>query len=79
MCAAILLVMFRKETAPVLEPRVTQVTNYVPTILLLGTIVLLILASFLPGMPKTINGIICMSLLAIGLLYTVVTQKSMRP
>ncbi len=73
--AAILLVMFRKETAPVPEPRVTQVTNYVPTILLLGTIVLLILASFLPGMPKTINGIICMSLLAIGLLYTVVTQK----
>ena len=66
--AAILLVMFRKETAPVPEPRVTQVTNYVPTILLLGTIVLLILASFLPGMPKTINGIICMSLLAIGLL-----------
>lgn len=77
--AAILLVMFRKETAPVPEPRVTQVTNYVPTILLLGTIVLLILASFLPGMPKTINGIICMSLLAIGLLYTVVTQKSMQP
>lgn len=49
-----------------------------PTILLLGTIVLLILASFLPGMPKTINGIICMSLLTIGLLYTAATQKSLQ-
>ena len=76
--AAILLVMFRKETASVPEPQVTPVSNYVPTILLLGTIVLLILASFLPGMPKTINGIICMSLLTIGLLYTAATQKSLQ-
>ena len=53
-------------------------TNYVPTILLLGTIVLLILASFLPNMPETINGIICMSLLAVGLLYTAATQKSLK-
>ena len=49
-----------------------------PRFLLLGTIVLLILASFLPGMPKTINGIICMSLLTIGLLYTAATQKSLQ-
>ena len=76
--AAILLVMFRKETASVPEPQVTPVSNYVPTFLLLGTIVLLILASFLPGMPKTINGIICMSLLTIGLLYTAATQKSLQ-
>lgn len=29
-------------------------------------------------MPKTINGIICMSLLTIGLLYTAATQKSLQ-
>ncbi len=75
--AVILLMMFRKETASIPEPQLTPVSNYVPTILLLGTIVLLILASFLPGMPKTINGIICMSLLAIGLIYTAATQKSL--
>ena len=76
--AAILLLMFRKEKAPIPEPQLTPVTNYVPTILLLGTIVLLILASFLPNMPETINGIICMSLLAVGLLYTAATQKSLK-
>lgn len=77
-CAAlILLVMFRKETAPIPKGPLTPVTNYVPTALLLGTIVLLIVASFLPGMPDTINGIICMSLFAVGLVYTALQKKSL--
>lgn len=75
--AIILLFMFRKETAPIPRGPVTPVTDYVPTVLLLGTIVLLILASFLPGMPDTINGIICMSLFAIGLVYTGLRKKSL--
>lgn len=75
--ALILLVMFRKETAPIPKGSLTPVTNYVPTVLLLGTIVLLIVASFLPGMPDTINGIICMSLFAVGLVYTALQKKSM--
>lgn len=78
LCSAVILMyMFRKEKAPVPITQMTPVTNYVPTILLGGTIVLLILASFLPNMPGTINGLICMSLLVIGLLYTAVTQKSL--
>lgn len=75
--AIILLFMFRKETAPIPKGSLTPVTDYVPTALLLGTIVLLILASFLPGMPDTINGIICMSLFAIGLVYTGLRKKSL--
>lgn len=78
-CAAvILLFMFRKEKAPIPKTRPTVVTNYVPTILLFGTIVLLILASFLPNTPRNINGIICMSLLALGLLFTGLTQRSLK-
>lgn len=77
LCSAVILLrMFRKESAPVPRFPRTVVTDYVPTVLLVGTVVLLIVASFLPGMPETINGIICMSLLAIGLLYTALTKKS---
>ena len=77
LCSAVILLrMFRKETAPVPRFPRTEVTDYVPTVLLAGTVVLLIVASFLPGMPETINGIICMSLLAVGLVYTALTKKS---
>ena len=74
--AIILLVMFRKESAPVPKSKPTEVTDYVPTVLLLGTIVLLIVASFLPGMPENINGYICMTLMVMGLIYAAVSQKS---
>ena len=77
LCSAVILLrMFRRETAPVPRFPRTEVTDYVPTVLLAGTVVLLIVASFLPGMPETINGIICMSLLAVGLVYTALTKKS---
>lgn len=74
----ILLWMFRKDKAPIPKFPRTKVTDYVPTILLSGTVVLLIIASFLPGMPSNINGIICMSLLAIGLVYTAVRNHSLK-
>lgn len=64
----VLIWIFRKEKQPVAAIEKTVVTDFFPTILLVLMIVLLIVASFLPGMPKTINGIICMSLLAVGLL-----------
>jgi len=51
------------------------VTDYFPSVLLVGMVVLLIIASFLPNMPSTINGIICMSLFAIGLLKSLLETK----
>lgn len=74
--ALILAVMFRKEKAPIPKSKPTVVTDYVPTYLLTGAVVLLIVASFLPNMPENINGYICMSLMIVGLIYTAVTQKS---
>lgn len=51
------------------SPR-TQVTDYVPTVLLVGMIALLIGASFLPSKPDITNGLICLSLMAVGIVYT---------
>lgn len=77
--AAILYVMFRGEKKPIPQMPVTPVKDYVPTYLLMGTVVLLIVASFLPNMPSTINGIICCTLMAVGIVYSMVRKKSIAP
>ena len=67
--ALILAWLFRKEKKPV--PRGAQrtvVTDSVPTVLLAGMILLLIAASFVPDKPSVTNGLICVSLLAVGML-----------
>ena len=69
--ALILAWIFRREKAPI--PKAisrTQVTDFVPTVLLVGAIGLLIVASFLPEKPDITNGLICCALLAVGLVYT---------
>ena len=71
----VLLYIFRKEKHPVNVSDRTVVTDYFPSVLLVGMVVLLIIASFLPNMPSTINGIICMSLFAIGLLKSLLETK----
>ena len=75
--ALILAFIFRKEKAPI--PKAahrTAVTDYVPTVLLVGTIVLLIVASFIPNKPDTTNGLICCALLVIGLVYHYIRKKN---
>lgn len=76
--AIILFFLFRKEKSaiPKAETR-TEVNDYVPSILLLGTIVLLIVASFIPNKPSVTNGLICCALLVIGLVYNFVRKKKM--
>lgn len=64
----VLLYIFRKDSQPIKVTERTEVQDYFPTVLLVGMVVLLILASFLPNMPRTINGIICVALFAIGLI-----------
>jgi Na+/H+ antiporter NhaD/arsenite permease-like protein len=59
-----------------IEPEVVQ--DYFPTILLLGTIALLILASFFAkAMPADINGYICVGVFLIGLLRGVIAEKGL--
>jgi Na+/H+ antiporter NhaD/arsenite permease-like protein len=75
--ALVLLYVFRKDRQPININEKTIVTDYVPSVLMLGTILLLIVASFLPfpddfrnGVP--INGIICVSLFAAGLIRNLI-------
>lgn len=77
--AIIVYFAFRKEKAPI--PRVeqlTEVNDYVPSILLLATIGTLILGSFAPAswnLPNETNGIICCAYFVIGLVYNVIRNK----
>lgn len=74
--AVILLFMFRKETAALPKQEKTVVKDYVPTWLLCGAVVLLIVASFIPvELPETINGIICCSMFVVGIIYTLIKRK----
>lgn len=78
--ALIVYYLFRKEKASVQGfSQKTEVTDYVPTVLLVGMVGLLICASFAPehwNLPAETNGIICCTLFVIGLIYNVVRKKT---
>jgi len=68
----ILFVVFRKDKQKITLQDRTPVSDYFPTVVLLGTITLLILASFLPNKPAITNGLICISLFFISLFREVI-------
>jgi Na+/H+ antiporter NhaD/arsenite permease-like protein len=72
----VLLYIFRKEKQPINALERTEVQDFFPSWLLVGMIALLILASFLPNMPHTINGIICVTLFAIGLIRNFIKTRN---
>ncbi len=74
--AIILLFIFRKENTAIPKTNNrTKVTDYFPTVLLVGVLVLLISASFIPDKPAETNGIICCVLLVIGLVRNIIKSK----
>ncbi len=79
--ACIVYFTFRKEKGSIPKAAtLTEVTDYVPTILLFGAIGLLILASFAPAswnLPNETNGLICCALLVIGLIYNYARNKNL--
>ena len=76
--AAILLVIFRKETQKIEKSTErTKVTDYVPSILLVLALILLVVVSFVPEKPDETNGIICCALLVVGLIYTLIRKKKL--
>ena len=76
--ACIVWFIFRKEKGAVSGMgKLTEVEDIVPTVLLVGAIVLLVVASFLPfDMPAATNGLICSSLLVVGLIYSFAKKKT---
>ena len=77
--ACIVYFTFRNEKGAIPKSgHITEVTDIVPTVLLVGAIVLLILASFLPfELPAETNGLICSALLVIGLVYNYMKNKNL--
>lgn len=77
MATLVLVYEFRKLKQKVYLEEKAQVSDYFPTVLLVGTVVLLILASFIPQdqKPATINGMICMGVMLIGLIREMIISK----
>lgn len=75
MSTLVLFWIFRKEKQPVAALDKTVVTDYFPSYLLIAMVLLLIIASFIPNTPRTINGLICMALLLVGLVKSYVVNK----
>lgn len=75
----VLLYIFRKEDQPIKMTERETVEDYFPTALLLGTILLLILASFIPAeqKPGITNGLICVGIFVVGLIRQVLVKKDM--
>jgi len=71
----VIMMIFRKNRQPVEVRELTPVEDFFPSLLLVGTVVLLIVASFIPNTPAMINGIICMALFVIGLIRATVKYK----
>ena len=75
--AAILLVIFKKDTKAVEKAQTrTKVTDYVPTALLIAALVGLVIVSFVPEKPDETNGLICCALFVVGLIYTFIRNKN---
>ena len=84
--ALIILFMFRKENNPIEFKSRTKVEDYVPTYLLVGTVIALIAVSFIPYKdnaapgqfykPDITNGLICIAFFVIGIARELLFKKN---
>lgn len=81
--AFILLYLFRREKAPVLSERMTEVDDYIPGYLMILVVALLIAASFItipnPALEELKNGLICMAVCLFALVRACIRQRSFAP
>lgn len=80
----VLLRLFRNDKAPISMEEKTTVEDFVPTFLLVGTVLLLIIASLMPKdwmspfVVSHINGLICIGVMLVGFVYDIVATKNSR-
>lgn len=80
----ILLLLFRKDTQPIEAKVETKVEDYFPSVLMIATVVLLILASFIPkpegGALLTLyelrSGLICIAVCLVGLIRACIKKHN---
>lgn len=77
----ILYFIFHKEKEPVKSEHLTEVTDYVPGIIMLLVIICLIIASFfeIPYVDDIKNGLICLILFAIDIIRSCIKKKNAEP
>ncbi|MBR3640640.1 MAG: arsenic transporter, partial [Oscillibacter sp.] len=63
----VMMWLFRKEKGTIQSSRLTPVEDHLPTVLLVGTVLALIVASFFPNKHPLTNGFICMAFFLAGL------------
>ncbi len=71
----VIMLLFRKNKEPIEVSDRTEVTNFVPSWLLVINVLLLIVASFWEGRPALTNGVICVSIFLVGLIHAGLLKK----
>lgn len=72
----ILFTLFRKSNKRIsIESQNIVIKSVIPSLLLVLTIVLLIIFSFIPNKPNVTNGLICMGVGIIGIVYYIIEHK----
>jgi len=74
----VLMFIFRREKGTVENKEMTEVTDRFPSFALLGIVVTLIAASFIPNKPEMTNGFICAGYFLLVFLHTLVKNKKNR-
>jgi Na+/H+ antiporter NhaD/arsenite permease-like protein len=72
----IMMWLFRRDKLPVQAEEHTNVTDYVPTFMMILHVVLLIIASFIPNTPEITNGAICMICGIVTIIWEIFISKS---
>ena len=71
----VMMVLFRKDKAPVEAKERTAVEDRMPTVMLLVMVAALIVASFIPNTPALINGIICCALAVVTMVLDLLRKR----
>ncbi len=74
----VMLFLFRKYKTKIPEGEITKISDYFPTILIILNIVLLIINSFLPTNSIITNGVICIALYIIGIIYYIIRKRNFK-
>lgn len=74
----VILFLFRKYKTKIPKGEITKINDYFPTILIILNIVLLIINSFLPTNSIITNGVICIALYIIGIIYYIIRKRNFK-
>ena len=75
----IMMILFRKEKEPIKNEEHTKVTDFAPSVMMLLQILLLISASFIPNKPAVTNGVICVTVGVVNIIWEYLRTKDKAP